>query len=177
MTEHDFTSTDDTDNIINTNADIPFSEDTILDEVRKEMQSESVEDVRWLVVPARPNFSLAFSIKVDFDILQRWMRAATDRRKKQFNALTFAHIVLSNQSRGVKYKGQTVSRQGVDLTLADEEFWDILGVSSTRQAITRLFDGDGYIMAASQEVLEAAGYGDTAFEDGEDEGDGPFDKQ
>lgn len=142
---------------------VEVNDDTVLADLLMEA-SVQVEDVKWYPVPNRPNISLGFSTTIDYDTLRMWFKKATDRKKKELKTLTLAAIIMSNQSKGIKVKGNVVSQDGEELILSDERLWSVFNTNSVQQCLKAIYVSDGHILSAMQEVIEDAGYGDVDVE-------------
>jgi hypothetical protein len=167
MSEHEF-GVDSTGVAASTDDEGFVTEETVYDDLKAEFNAESEDDIKWYVVPSRPNIELAFSTQIDFDLLKQWFKKATDRRKKEFNSLRLGHIVLSNQTRGIRVGGVEVTHEGEPITLVHPRLWDIFGAHSAEQAMKKVFKSEGFVITCGQQVIEDAGYGDFDMEEGDD---------
>lgn len=143
------------------------SDDSVLADLIAEANSEE-DGIEWYPVPNRPDISLGFSTAIDYDVLKVWFKRATDRKKKELKMPLLASIVLSNQTRGVKVKGNVVAKDGEDLLLTDEALWSIFKADNLWGALRAIYRSEGHVIAACQKIIEDAGYGETDMEADDD---------
>lgn len=141
-----------------------MDEATVLAELKAELSQDAENKITWYPVPARPNIHLGFNTSIEYDLLRAWFKRATDRRKKELKPLLLASIVLSNQTRAIKIKGSVLTKDGVELTLRDEDFFQQIGVTNIADALKQVMVSEGHIIALMQQVLEDAGWGDVDME-------------
>lgn len=120
-------------------------------------------------VPTRPGVELRFLPDIEFDLLRGWMKAAARNKKKEFNPLAFAYMVISKTNTGVLFNGkEETDSEGNPLTVTHNEFRQMVGANEVSSAIHRLYGNDGHIIQVAQKVVEAAGYDDMDMEEGSD---------
>lgn len=151
------------------------SEDTILSDLKEEFSADTPENIKWYIVPERPDIALAFNIVMDYDTVKQYFKTATTRKgnKETLDQLKLADIVLSQHTRGIKSKGRLVTVDGKNVTLISKEWAETVnlrGDSHIREVLTRTMRTQGHVISMSQKVIADAGYGDIDIQ----EGDGPL---
>lgn len=145
---------------------VPSTAPSVLDELRDEVSNEVDTPNVIKVVPMRPNVELIFSTNMEFDILRRFTRSATNMKTREQDTLKVAIAVISHLNVGIRIKGNDVhDESGSAMTIASREFRAMMGAANTQETIKRLFGKEGHIMTMGQELTEACGYGDDEASD------------
>lgn len=130
-----------------------------------------------LPVPEREGVSIEFDTNIDNDLLTAWRkRAIREDPREGTDPLKLACIVLSNKATGFYMNGRPVTRDGQPLTFASQEVWQMVRPPALNavQAVKRLFGVDAHVIIAGEEVLRAAGYGDSIQQEEADPTDAPL---
>ena len=143
---------------------------SVLADVAADLESEDEETYVTLPVPMKPNYSLTFSTKIDYDSLRMWIRRAKDSKDKTDpHMLRLAFAVLSNTCTAMRFKTIEVqAKDGRKLTLNHPEFVALVKApigNSVPAAIRKFYGRDGHIIQVMNKVLEEAGYTDIDLED------------
>lgn len=147
----------------------PGQQTTDLDAVRADLDKDVDHEPCTLPVPMRPRFKLRFSSELDEPVLEKWTKAARDRKAVTgVRELELSLRILSNQNIAILYDDKVVTEAGHPLTVAHRAFQEMLHVGRAFDAVRKLFGKDGHVLAAGNEVLDACGYGITLSEALED---------
>lgn len=142
---------------------------TDLDAVRADLEKDVEHEPCTLPVPMRPRWKLRFSSELDEPLLEKWTKAARDRKALTgVRELELALRILSNQNTEVLFDDKVVTEAAEPLTVAHRAFQEMLNVGRAFDAIRKLYGKDGHVLAAGNEVLDACGFGITLTEALED---------
>jgi hypothetical protein len=145
--------------------DDEMNPDSIYQMLRKELSTPVENEPLVLKVPSRKNVSIRFSTAIEFDLLQKWLKASSKRGVT--DQLLFAQQVISNQCEAVLFGDvEATDDEGTSLTFAHKELRDMLGARDVKDAIRKMYVKDGHIIGTSQRVAEAAGYSEEDMEEG-----------
>lgn len=142
---------------------------TALDEVAAELRQPVEDDPLELEVPARDGWSASYSRDLDAHALARWRKASTDRKAVDgIDTLALAQRILANQQVTIVRRGVELDDDGHPMTVRSRAFLDLIDATSPLEAVRKLYGRDGHVMAAANEVLNAAGYADDVSEVADD---------
>lgn len=136
-------------------------------ELAAALQKEVVrEDVR-LEVPGRPGIVLTFGTIVPAPTLKAWQKKNKDRHSETgIDEVRLMATVIANQCVGVAINGQAASgSDGEPLSFRHRDLWAMLNASSALETVLAMYGGvKGHpsILAAGDEILKSAGYGEDA---------------
>lgn len=117
-------------------------------------------------IPSRPNLSLRFDVNIDSFKFGRWTERSIRKvgGKPMPDPRSLACMVIANQMRGILVHGEeAIKEDGSSVTFIGPDLCSMLGLpeGSDRTEIVRaLIGSDGHILAISNRILDAAGYGD-----------------
>lgn len=152
--------------------------DTPLDDLRAELSAPVEGEPATLKVPGRPGYAVRYSVDLDDLEFQRWHRKASGKtipgRDAAVDRLKLAGLVLAYQCEAIVRNGREVTDGGAPLLFRSPAFLDLMRRDDerrppeVREAVRRFYGRDADLLAASDEVLNRAGYGDTAEDADED---------
>lgn len=145
-------------------------------------RDEEDPDITYVEVPGI-GWRLACRTDFEYGAYKNWQKAAlpkAQRNGRKMNPLdmdqaVLAYLVLLNTCESVQYRrGQSdewetlVDDDGAPSTLQSSTLLGRMNVMDPRLLIKRLFGKDGRLIAAGQQVISDAGYGDESGGAGED---------
>lgn len=135
-----------------------------LDELRAALQTEVNSEPVSLLVPGREGVSLTFGTRVPAENIKAWRKRCKDRHSESgVDEVRFSATVIGNQCQSVAINGKVaLDADNEPMTFASPEFREMLGAHSALEAVTRLYSSDAAVLAAADEILKAAGYGEEA---------------
>lgn len=135
-----------------------------LEQLAAVVASDVVKPSIMLEVPLRPTVAIQFDTNIDNDLLGAWRkRAVAEDPRDGTDPLKLACIVIANKATGLFVNGRQVMKEGHPLTFASQDVWAMVKppASNGPQAIKRLYGNDAHVISTGEEVLRAAGYGDS----------------
>lgn len=139
-------------------------EATALDELRAALAEEVVKAPIALIVPRRKNIAVSFSTDVEIERIKAWRKKNKDRHSETgVDELRFAATVVANQAIGVSInEREAYGVDGEPLSFRHPDLHSMLNASSALESVLRLYASDADVLAAADEVLKEAGYGEEA---------------
>jgi len=141
---------------------------TVYDQFRSELgKPVTVEKEIVKPVPARKAIKVKFSTEIDLDQINRWRtKSKKSRKSDEIDLVLFNEMVIASQCRGFIIDGKDVYDENEDtVTFSTQGFMDSLNALTVYGAIKELYVRDSDILRVGDEILEAAGYGESDFED------------
>lgn len=142
----------------------PVDHPTELARLKAELADDVTVESPTFPVPTRPGWAVTYSAGFDGDDVKEWARRARDRKAPTgVDQLRLACILLANTCQAVRKNDQPLTEDGEDLTFRSPELQAIYGTKTAAETV-RLFyggprhQGDGHILAHSQELLKLAGF-------------------
>lgn len=135
-------------------------ESTVYDDLLAAVAAPVRLDPIALRVVTRPGVSVLFDPNIEQPLVQLWRKKAADKRDPDgINSLQFAVTVIANQAMQVYMNGKAVTgRDGKPLNFRHQEWLDMLGTPSAKEAIKRLYGPDTHVLAVVNRIMEEAGY-------------------
>lgn len=132
---------------------------TPLDDLAKELTQDVALEPLWLPVPGRPGYEAGFERDIDSDLLQRWTKAAQNKKLAGGgDQMQIALRVLARANLGLRRHGEQIVDHGSPLTFRSERFLALYGFDRPQEAIKKFYGRDGDVVTTANEVLEGAGY-------------------
>lgn len=142
---------------------------TPLEELRGELTAEVGKAPVVLPVPSRPGYAVRYKTAIDHEALAKWQKASEDRSAPDgMDVLGLALRVLGNSCEAILRHGEELTHDSRPVTFRTASFVELLGVTRPVEACRQLYGRDGHVIAAADEVLRAAGYGESLLASGAD---------
>lgn len=123
-----------------------------------------------LLVDARPDWSITYSLGIDASRLAAWRRAAYDDNTKVTDDDLWHRTILAALCKEIRKEGKLVADStGRPLSFFSEDFWRHLGVpagspAGSTEAVRKFYANDFAVSSAANRLLVGAGLGKEARE-------------
>lgn len=132
--------------------------------LREDVQARKaeIEPTKVFPVPGRERWAVRYATGFPHEELQAWKRAAIDKSASHgYDEFRLALAILGNTARAVLFDGEVArDADGAPLTLSSRALWaDVLEAPTPSEGIRKLYGSDAAVLATSEAITEAAGYG------------------
>lgn len=139
-----------------------FSDDNILDQLKKIISKSVTRPDIFIAVPDRPGVSLRISPNVTQGQLRSWRKSAGEDTKNGLNTLKFSAHVIAATTTGILLNEEFITdSNGTELTFGSPE---IMAMTNTNRphpdCVVAFFGTEPHVEAVTVVIIESAGYGD-----------------
>jgi hypothetical protein len=144
----------------------PVVEQSDLELIAADLKAELKADSIVLPVETRPGYSLRFDTDIPYEALEKWRKAAKDRKASNgVDVSRLAALVIANKCIAILKDGRVLTDgDGDPLTFGSDEIRAMYDVLRAADAVKIMIGRDARMQAISDAVIGAAGWGDEVSE-------------
>jgi hypothetical protein len=113
-----------------------------------------------LPVPDRPGWAVRYSVMLNTEEQEIWLKAATDKQAKTVNMFRLSLLTLAGQCTGILRDGELVELDGGPLTFSSKALADMYQSIDPGVTVREFYGNDVVVGSVYSALVEAAGVGD-----------------